>query len=103
MSPDDANVVVEHLRLADGRPLPLRTGSDRRLEALPASFEATNAAWSIRDVGELLGDAGSSERDAEAAAYLGVIREPATREDLPEDLLERLRALGYVGGTSGVP
>jgi arylsulfatase A-like enzyme len=98
VSPPDAPIAVQILRLADGRVFPLRAGRHRGLEAVPFTFDATDAAWSIRDVGELLGDAGSVLEDAVAGAYLGVIRAPTKRGDIPKELLDRMRSLGYITG-----
>ena len=97
VNPPDASISVERLRLAEGRDLPLRAGTNRRLEAPPFTFEATDPAWSIRDVGELLGDAGSAPEGATVGAYLGVIQTPAKRDKIPEELTDRLRCLGYIG------
>jgi arylsulfatase A-like enzyme len=98
--PPDAPVVVQRLQLLDGEALPLRAGPRRRLETIPFSFEATDAAWSVRDIDELLADSPSAEQHPGARAYLGVIEAPAALEDVPEELLERLRALGYMNDST---
>lgn len=101
VSPPEAPIVVQQLRLGNGRALPLRAGATRGLQTIPFAFEATDAAWSIHDVGELLSDAASATEGGSVAAYLGVIRAPVERKELPKELLDSLRALGYLGGAPG--
>lgn len=96
VSPPGSSIVVKQLRLANGRQLPLRAGAQRQLEAIPFVFEAADTALSIRDVGELLGDAGSASEGGGVEAYLGVVSAAVASPELPEALLDRLRALGYV-------
>ena len=88
--------MVQQLRLANGRDLPLRAGAQRQLEAVPFTFEATDTTLSIRDVGELLGDAGSAPEGGDVGAYLGVVPASEESQELPKELLDRLRALGYL-------
>ena len=83
--------------------LSLHAGFGRGETKVPFAFEATDSSWRIRDVGELLADAGSAAGDSPPKAYLGVVRAPAQRtEKLPKELLERLRSLGYLGGSEDV-
>ena len=100
--PPDAPVVVQELRLSGGEALPLRAGAQRGLETIPFTFEATDAAWSVRDIDELLADGALAEERAGAGAYLGVVQASATLEDLPQELLERLRALGYMNDSTAI-
>lgn len=93
--PSDARIVVERLRLDDGSQIPLRAGTGAELEATPFIFEATDPALSVRDVGESLRDAGTAP-EGRARAFLAVIRPTAETAELPQELLDRLRALGYV-------
>ncbi len=103
VTPPDARIVVQQLRLGNGRELRLRAGARRALKAVPFAFQSLDSAWLIRDVGELLADAGSASEGNGLGAYLGVIREPVDRRDeLPKELLDRLRSLGYLGGTADV-
>jgi hypothetical protein len=102
VSPPDAPVVVQQLRRVDGGALPLRAGAGRGLETVPFAFEATDATWAVRDVEELLVDAAWAPRRASPEAYVGVVRAPSRREDIPRELLDRLRALGYVNDATEV-
>ena len=101
VDPPGTPVVVQQLRLEGGRDLSLLAGSQRRVEAVPFTFEATDTRWSVRDMGELLGGAGAVTEGGTAGAYLGVVRPPEELEEIPEEVLDRLRALGYLGGAAG--
>lgn len=102
VDPPDAHVTVQQLRLADKREIPLRAGPGRTPEILPFVFQATDNAWRIRDVGELLAEAGSSTRGSTPEGYLGVLSVSVQKTaELSKELLERLRSLGYFGGASG--
>jgi hypothetical protein len=103
VSPPNARIVVERLRLDRDQELSLHAGVGRGETKVPFAFEATDSAWRIRDVGELLAGAGRAADDSSPKAYVGVIRAPAQRtEQLPRELLERLRSLGYLGGSEDV-
>jgi hypothetical protein len=102
VNPPDAPIVVQQLRRADGGAFPLRAGGLRGREAVPFTFEATDASWSVRDVEELLADAAWAPRRASPEAYVGVVRAPSRREEIPNELLDRLRALGYVNDMAEV-
>ena len=99
--PPGSSIVVQQLRLANGRELPLRAGARRQLEAVPFAFEAADIALAIRDVGELLSEAASEPEGGGVGAYLGVIRAAVESQELPSELLDRLRALGYLNGPAG--
>lgn len=94
VDPPSAAITVERLRCANDETPPLRVGSSRELAKLPFSFDATLPDTSVRDMGELLREAGATNTEAEA--YLGVIRSPESPESVSTELRERLRALGYL-------
>ena len=96
VSPPGSSIVVQQLRLANGRELPLRAGAQRQLKAIPFAFEEADTALSIRDAGELVGDAGSKLEGGGVEAYLGVVPAAGESQELPEEILDRLRALGYL-------
>ncbi len=87
VTPPDAEVIVEQVRLVDGTALPLRVGSPGAAQAVPFAFRATEPAWSVPDADSLIGP--------KSGAYVGVVRSPEEGGAVPAELLERLRALGY--------
>ena len=96
VQPPEAAVTLQRLELDGGRALPLAAGARREPQAIPFAFDPTVAAWSVRDVDELAGDAGAATAAATARAYLGVIRSPVEPASLPKPLADRLRSLGYL-------
>ena len=50
----------------------------------------------MRDAAEMPGDAISGREQAGPQAFLGVVRAPEAPEAPSEEMLERLRSLGYV-------
>jgi arylsulfatase A-like enzyme len=97
VTPTNAPIFVLDLSTNDDRDLPLKVGSERRLETLPFSFDATSQEWAIRDVQELLREGGMPANRTAMGAYLGVIAPPPALDAVPEALHDRLRALGYLG------
>lgn len=93
VSPQDAPIAVEHLGLSEDRPIPLMVGRHHRPEAVPFSFDATRADLAVRDAEELLRGAGGAQKPR---AYLAVVSPPREREDVPGEVQDRLRALGYL-------
>ena len=97
VAPADARIVIQQLEIGEAGTAWLRVGDGE--QAAPFAFHASDDAWRIRDVDDLLADAGATSGDDKARAFLGVIRAPAANAAKPSgELLERLRSLGYLGG-----
>jgi arylsulfatase A-like enzyme len=99
VDPPDAPVRVVEFVAEGSETMPLFVGPDRRpQESLPLEISKANT--------ELVGDPGvlfREERDAMRAIPMGgylLIASPVENVvvDIPEDLAERLKALGYLGG-----
>jgi arylsulfatase A-like enzyme len=96
VSPPHAPIVVEQLSLADGRSLELRVGLQRQVAELPFRLDGTDGKWGIRDVAELFRELGDPPEPAPMGAYLAVVSPPPEREEIPDEVQDRLRALGYL-------
>ena len=99
VTPPDARIVVQQLEIGEAGEARLRVGDGEQAQAVPFAFHASDDAWRIRDIDDLLADAGATSGDDKPGVFLGVIRPPAASAAKPSrELLERLRSLGYLGG-----
>ncbi|MCB1786774.1 MAG: hypothetical protein KDJ33_11020, partial [Gammaproteobacteria bacterium] len=99
VTPPDARIVVQQLEIGEAGEARLRVGDGEQAQAVPFAFQASDDAWRIRDIDDLLADAGATSGDDRPGVFLGVIRPPAANAAKPSrELLERLRSLGYLGG-----
>ena len=96
VEPHDAAVRVEALRAADGQPLALFAGSERRpLGHAPAEIQLGDRAL----VGDPAALSASEDPSVAAGAYLLVSATPAHETaEMSADVEQRLRALGYLDG-----
>lgn len=96
VSPPDAEITVESVTLDSGRPMPLMAGAARVDQRLPFTFRATDAAWNVKDVEELLREQGTPPERPPMGVYVAVVSPSSLEEELPGEVESRLRALGYI-------
>jgi arylsulfatase A-like enzyme len=101
VDPPDAPIRVMELASEDGEPMPLFLGPGRRPQAsLPVEVSAADSAL-IGDPGALFREERRTAQTIPMGGYLllGSQVESAV-VDMPDDLEERLKALGYLGETN---
>jgi arylsulfatase A-like enzyme len=101
VEPLTASVTVETLALEPSGELALRVGPERALRPVPFAFETLEPALQVRDGEELLVEVGQPPVRAPMGAYLGVVMPKIDTADVPDEVIERLRAFGYIVDDEG--
>jgi len=96
VEPVDAEIEVESVALDGMSPCPLWLGpTHRRADDERRRFRPSQPDLALVDVAELLRQTGENARALPMGIYLAVVSDAEVGEDVPEDVRERLRQLGY--------
>ncbi len=97
LEPPDAGLTIETLTLDDGAPLPLFLGAARTPAAdTPLTLDPRIESLVVPDIAALLRDHGRPIDPVPLGAYLAVVPAAEQQTTMPEEVIERLRATGYI-------
>ena len=100
VEPADAPIELTSLAADGAPPCPIWLGPAHDPAPEHVSFHAGQPGLAVVDVAELLRATGKVQQEVPVGIYLAVVPERATAARVPDDVQQRLRDLGYVGGES---
>ncbi len=97
VEPADAEIELASLAAGGAEPCPVWRGPEHRASPARFSFHAGEPELAVVDVAELLRATGKVQQEVPIGVYLAVVPERQTAAQVPEDVQQRLRDLGYLG------